>query len=70
MASEQEMNELPGRMITDEQFRKELMADPKAAVEKAGFELTSDQLAGLETPQLGELVGAVDERVSKGGRIP
>ena len=70
MASDQEMNELLGRMITDEQFRKELMADPKAAVEQAGFELTSDQLAGLETPQMGELVGDVDERVSKGYRTP
>jgi len=65
MASEQEMNELLGRMITDEQFRKQLMADPKAAVEQAGYELTSEQLAGLETAQMGELVGAVDERVSK-----
>ena len=65
MASEREMNELMGRMITDDEFRKELIADPKAAVEKAGYELTSDQLAQLETPEMGELVGAVDERVSK-----
>jgi Ribosomally synthesized peptide prototyped by Frankia Franean1_4349. len=64
-ASDQEMNELLGRMITDDQFRTELMADPKTAVEKAGYELTSEQLAGLETPDMGELVGAVDERVSK-----
>ena len=65
MASEREMNELMGRMITDDEFRKELIADPKAAVAKAGYELTSDQLAQLETPEMGELVGAVDERVSK-----
>ena len=70
MASDQEMNELLGRMITDERFRKQLMADPKAAVEQAGYELTSEQLAGLETPGMGELVGAVDERVSKGYRTP
>jgi hypothetical protein len=65
MASDKEMNELLGRMITDDDFRKELMADPKAAVEKAGYDLTSDQLANLEAPETGELVGAVDERVSK-----
>ena len=65
MASDQEMNELLGRMITDDQFRRELMADPKTAVEKAGYELTSEQLAQLETSDMGELVGAVDERVSK-----
>lgn len=68
MASDQEMNELLGRMIRDDQFRTELMADPKTAVEKAGYELTSEQLAGLEAPEMGELVGAVDERVSKGRR--
>jgi hypothetical protein len=39
-------------------------------LEQAGYELTSEQLAGLETPQMGELVGAVDERVSKGGKFP
>jgi hypothetical protein len=65
MATEEQMNELMGRMITDDDFRKELMADPKAAVEKAGYDLTSDQLAQLEAPEMGELVGAVDERVSK-----
>ena len=65
MASDQEMNELMGRMITDDEFRKELMADPKAAVEKAGYDLTSEQLAQLEAPEMGDLVGAVDERVSK-----
>jgi Ribosomally synthesized peptide prototyped by Frankia Franean1_4349. len=65
MASDKEMNELMGRMITDDQFRKELMDDPKAAVEKAGYDLTSEQLAQLQAPEMGELVGAVDERVSK-----
>jgi hypothetical protein len=65
MASDQEMNELMGRMITDDEFRKELMADPKSAVEKAGYDLTSEQLAQIQTPEMGELVGAVDERVSK-----
>jgi hypothetical protein len=70
MASDQEMNELLGRMIRDDQFLKELMADPKAEVAKAGYELTSEQLAGLETPDMGELVGAVDERVSKGRGKP
>ena len=65
MASDKEMNELMGRMITDDEFRKELMADPKAAVEKAGYDLTSEQLAQLQAPEMGELVGAVDERVSK-----
>jgi hypothetical protein len=65
MATEQEINELMGRMITDDAFRKDLMADPKAAVEKAGYDLTSDQLDQLAAPEMGELVGAVDERVSK-----
>jgi hypothetical protein len=65
MATEQEMNELLGRMITDGEFRSRMMEDPKAAVEEAGYDLTSEQLSQLETPEMGELVGAVDDRVSK-----
>lgn len=65
MATEDQMTELMGRMITDEDFRKELMADPKAAVKTAGYDLSDEELAQLETPEMGDLVGAVDERVSK-----
>ena len=70
MATEQEMNELLGRMITDGGFRDKLMQDPKAAVKEAGYDLTSEQLDQLETPEMGELVGAVDERVSKFVLLP
>ena len=65
MATEAQMNELMGRMIRDADFRKELMADPKAAAEKAGYQLSADQLAELQAADTGELIGAVDERVSK-----
>ena len=65
MATTEQMNELLGRMITDDGFRKELMADPQAAAAKFGYDLTSEQLSQIETPEMGELVGAVDERVSK-----
>ena len=70
MATEQQMNELLGRMITDNGFRDRLVRDPKAAVEEVGFDLTPEQLAQLEAPEMGELVGAVDERVSKMGLKP
>jgi len=72
MATTEQMNELLGRMITDDGFRKELMADPQAAAAaaaaaaaKSGYDLTSEQLSQIETPEMGELIGAVDERVSK-----
>src|SRR5665647_1609550 len=70
LATTEQMNELLGRMITDDGFRKELMADPQAAAAaaaaaKSGYDLTSEQLSQIETPEMGELIGAVDERVSK-----
>jgi hypothetical protein len=65
MADEKELNELMGRMINDVAFRKQLMADPKAAVEEAGYDLTDEQLAQFGTPEMGDLIGAVDERASK-----
>jgi hypothetical protein len=65
MATQEQINELIGRMVTDGEFRDQLMADPKAAVEGAGYELSSEQLAQLETPEMSEFIGAVDERVSK-----
>jgi hypothetical protein len=65
MATDEQMNELMGRMIRDADFRKDLMADPKSAAEKAGYDLSGEQLAELQAAETGELIGAVDERVSK-----
>ncbi len=65
VATDQEMEELLARMIADDGFREELMADPRAAAEKAGYQLTDEQLGQFETQDPAGMDGQVDERVSK-----
>jgi putative modified peptide len=65
VATDQQMDELLERMIADDEFREQLMTDPRAATENAGYQLTDEQLAQFETQETGELNAAVDERVSK-----
>jgi len=65
MATEKEMYELLGRVLTDEELRKALLEDPVKAAASLGFSLTEEQLAGLKATDLGLLAEGLDERLSK-----
>ena len=64
MATEKEMYELLGRVMTDAEFRAALVADPTKAAEGLGISLTEEQAAGLKTSELLQAT-EVDERLSK-----
>ena len=65
MATQQELNELIGRMVADPDFRAALMQDPEKAVKAAGYDLTEQQIAGLKQTDLKGLTEGLDERLSK-----
>ncbi len=65
MATEKEMYELLGRLLTDPELRKALLEDPQQVAAGLGMELTEEQVAALKSSDLtGELEG-LDERLSK-----
>ncbi len=65
MATEKEMYELLGRLLTDPELRKALADDPLMAAANLGITLTEEQAAALKSSDLtGELEG-LDERLSK-----
>lgn len=47
MMSSQGVLNVIGRIITDEQFKKEFFEDPKLAVEHSGYAVAPDELAAL-----------------------
>ena len=65
MATEKEMYELLGRVMTDADFRAALIADPAKAAEGLGISLTEEQLAGLKASDLAQAAEGLDERLSK-----
>lgn len=65
MATEKEMYELLGRVLTDAQLRAALAEDPLKAAQGLGLDLTEEQLAGLRASDLGQLTEGLDERLSK-----
>jgi len=65
MATEKEMNELIGHAVSDAGFRKELLADPKAAAKASGYTLTKEQLAALKSPDGKGLAALLEERLPK-----
>ena len=70
MATEKEMYEVIGRALADAQFRQSLKEDPEAAVEAAGYTLTSDQLAALKSADLPTVAEGLGDRLSKKIVIP
>ena len=65
MATEKEMYELLGRVMTDADFRAALIADPVNAAEGLGISLTEEQLAGLKASDLAQAAEVLDDRLSK-----
>jgi len=65
MATEKEMYELLGRMLTDGKLRAALLEDPLKATQALGLNLTEEQLAGLRATDLENLAEGLDERLSK-----
>jgi hypothetical protein len=51
--------ELVGRAIQDVEFRRRLLADPASVVASEGFDLTEEQIQGLENLD----AEAVDEAI-------
>jgi hypothetical protein len=68
MATEKEMYEVIGRALVDPDFRASLKESPKAAVEAAGYELTSEQLAALRDADLSAAAESLGDRISKAMR--
>ena len=46
--SELGVRKLVARLITDEKFKNEFVANPKAAAEKSGYSLTEDEIKAIE----------------------
>jgi len=65
MATEKEMYELLGRMLTDEELRKAILEDPAKAAAGQGISLTEEQATGLRSTDLTQALGGLDERLSK-----
>ena len=65
MATEKEMYELIGRAVADPEFRKKLTADPEEAAKEAGYTLTDEQLAALESEDAKGIATVLEERFPK-----
>ena len=69
MASQSDIQAIISEAVTNESFRHQLLEDPQATVEAAGYNLTDEQLNELgsfSSDQLEELIVDVEERTSKG----
>ena len=65
MATDKEFHELIGRVIADPEFRAKMIADPEAAAQEAGYELTGEQVAYLKALDLASVSEVLEQRVSK-----
>ena len=70
MATEKEMYELIGRAVADPEFRKKLTANPEEAAKEAGYTLTDEQLAALNSADAKGIAGVLEERFPKTFGIP
>ncbi len=67
MATEKEMYELLGRLLTDPGLRKALLEDPVNVAASLGLDLTAEQAAALKESDLAGALEGLDERLSKKG---
>jgi hypothetical protein len=68
--SQSAYEQVVGKMLLDVEFRKQMTADMNKAL--SGFDLTSDEIAGLKEIDLDEsgmILTGLDERVSKRRKI-
>lgn len=65
LATQKEIHEPIGRMVTDPAFRVTMVKDPEKAVKEAGFDLTEEQIAALRKQDLKALSADLDDRLSK-----
>jgi hypothetical protein len=65
MATEQQLVELLGRSLADEEFRALLFDDPQSAARSMGCELTDEQVAALKATDLQSAAEGLDERLVK-----
>ncbi len=67
MATEKEMFELLGRLLTDDNLRRAVLDDPVKAASGLGIDLTQEQAAALQASDLTGAMQGLDERLSKRG---
>ncbi len=67
MATEKEMYELLGRLLTDPELRKALLEDPQKVAADLGITLTEEQAAALKESDFTGALEGLDERLSKRG---
>jgi hypothetical protein len=65
MATEKEMHELVGRAVMDATFRQQLLTDPAGAATAAGYELTAEQLAALQSADGKGIAALLEDRLPK-----
>ena len=61
MASQQELYQLVGRAMVDDDFRSKLLQEPAAAAESAGTTLTSAQVSRIKALDAAELEKLADK---------
>lgn len=64
------MQNVIARLLGDEEFRNSFFSAPEATIQRAGFQLSSVEMAALkemEPEDMGEWFTDLDERISKSG---
>ncbi len=67
MASQEELERLIGKVLTDPKFRQDFTADCVAAAGKLGINLTEEQKKSFSRAELGKLSGDLEKIASKSG---
>lgn len=70
MAISERLREVINRLLRDQDFRQGFLASPEAALQRAGIQLSSAEMAALkkmEPDDLKEWMADLDERISKSG---
>ena len=64
------LQEIIGRLLGEEGFRRDFFAAPEGALRRAGIQLSAAEMAalkGMEPDELKEWMADLDERISKSG---
>lgn len=70
MSSTEQIQNIIGEAVSNEEFRAKLIEDPVTAVREHGYELTDEQveqLTNLDKSEIEGLLTDVEERLSKAG---